>query len=66
MAAQQEGFRLPDNMQVQVLEETGNTFYIVLPRAPSGVELGELSDDELEAAAGGAMAASSSLGSVSW
>ncbi|MGK7877173.1 MAG: NHLP leader peptide family RiPP precursor [Xenococcaceae cyanobacterium] len=41
----------PENVEIQVLEETANKIYVVLPQKPT-VE-GELSDAELEAVAGG-------------
>ena len=41
---------LPDNVEVRVVEETPTTLYLVLPaRSPEG----ELSDADLELAAGG-------------
>jgi hypothetical protein len=47
------GARLPAGVQVKLVEETADTFYLVLPanldRAPSG----QLSDQQLEAVAGG-------------
>ena len=64
IVALQEGVRLPDNLEVQVLEETGNVFYLVLPHTPAGIEVGELSDEELEAAAGGRAVAT--VSSVQW
>ena len=45
--------RLPEGVQVRALEETADTIYLVLPSAPplgGGVEL---SEQELEAVAGG-------------
>lgn len=65
LAVLEEGAQLPDTLEVQVLEETSNKLYLVIPRAPSGIEMGELSDEELEAAAGGAMAAGSTA-TVTW
>ena len=43
------GIRIPDTANVQVLEENATTHYFVLPP----VTAGELSDEELEAVAGG-------------
>jgi hypothetical protein len=46
--------RLPEEVQVRVVEETAQTIYLVLPFAsPLGGEGGELSDRDLEAVAGG-------------
>jgi hypothetical protein len=45
--------RLPEGVQVRVVEETADTIYLVLPSAPVADETGELSDQELEAVAGG-------------
>ena len=48
------GARLPEDVQVRVVEETADTIYLVLPSAsPHGDEGGELSDQDLEAVAGG-------------
>jgi hypothetical protein len=47
------GVRLPAGVGLTVLEETATNRYLVLPTAP-GRASGELSDAELEAAAGGA------------
>ncbi len=41
---------LPDNVEVRVVEETPTTLYLVLPAMPPE---GELSDADLELAAGG-------------
>ena len=47
------GIQMPENIDVQVLQESPSTFYLVLP--PSAQRAGaELSDEELEAVAGGA------------
>ena len=43
------GQQLPANANVQVLEETGNTFYFVIPQKPS---MEELSEEQLESVAG--------------
>ena len=50
---QELGASLPAGVQVQVVEETSDTVYLVLPQASSGGEGGELSDQDLEAVAGG-------------
>jgi hypothetical protein len=54
-AVEQEiGTRLPQEIKVRVVEESPDTFYLVLPRSsPLGGEGEELSDRELEALAGG-------------
>jgi hypothetical protein len=65
MSAKQKDLKLPDNLEVKVLEESKNTLYIVLPRVPAAVGGGELSDNELEAVAGGRALAASS-GTVNW
>ncbi|GAA6615653.1 NHLP leader peptide family RiPP precursor [Scytonema sp. NUACC26] len=49
------GTSIPDNIQVRVLEENPNTLYLVLPVKPADLEgEGELSENALEAVAGGA------------
>jgi Nitrile hydratase, alpha chain len=54
-AVEQElGTRLPEGAQVRVVEETADTIYLVLhSTSPLGGEVGELSERELEAVAGG-------------
>ena len=47
------GFKIPEAVQVKVLEENENTFYIVLPRGTKNSEM-ELTDAELTTVAGGA------------
>jgi hypothetical protein len=55
-AVEQElGSRLPEEVRVETVEETAETIYLVLPGTPmAGAEGGELSDQQLEAVAGGA------------
>jgi hypothetical protein len=47
------GGKLPGGIQVKVVEETANTFYLVLPANPDRAPAGQLSDKQLEAVAGG-------------
>ncbi len=47
------GTSLPDGVKVQVMEETSDAFYLVLPPSSSTGADGELSDQELESVAGG-------------
>ena len=48
------GTRLPQEVRVVAVEETADTIYLVLPFASTDAqEVGELSDQELEAVAGG-------------
>jgi Nitrile hydratase, alpha chain len=49
--AKEMGQPLPENVEIRVLEETPTTFYIVVPKNPEVSE--ELSDEALEAVAGG-------------
>jgi hypothetical protein len=53
---QELGSRLPESIEVRVVEETADTIYLVLPSASPLGQGGELSDQELEAVAGGASA----------
>lgn len=51
---QERGAKLPEGIEVQVIEETPETIYLVLPpKAETSQDGGELSDRELEAVAGG-------------
>jgi hypothetical protein len=50
------GSRLPESIEVRVVEESAQTIYLVLPSRSADVQGGELSDQELEAVAGGASA----------
>lgn len=57
-AVEQElGKQLPEGMNVQIIQEPANTLYIVLPTKPESSDevSGGLSDEELEAVAGGAI-----------
>ena len=52
---QELGSGLPEGFEVRVVEESADTIYLVLPSASAlGDQGGELSDQELEAVAGGA------------
>jgi Nitrile hydratase, alpha chain len=51
---QELGDRLPEDVEVRVVEETAESIYLVLPSAsPLVGEGGELSDEELQRVAGG-------------
>jgi hypothetical protein len=50
---QELGSRLPEGVEVRVLEESAQTIYLVLPSASPLGQGEELSDQELEAVAGG-------------
>ena len=52
---QELGSGLPESIEVRVVEESAETLYLVLPSASAVGEGGELSDEELEAVAGGGM-----------
>ena len=53
-AVEQElGTRLPEGVQVRAVEETAQTIYLVLPSSSPLGGAGELSDQDLEAIAGG-------------
>ena len=60
-AVEQElGTQLPEEVRVEVMEETADTAYLVLPfRSTESQETDELSDQELEAVAGGWLEAQS-------
>jgi hypothetical protein len=50
--AAETGWQIPTNVTVKVVEETADTYYLVIPHSEK-MEEGELSDDQLEAVAGG-------------
>jgi hypothetical protein len=50
------GKKLPDDLKVTVLEESGKNIYLVLPPNPQTQKTDVLTDEQLEAAAGGAVA----------
>jgi hypothetical protein len=50
---QELGGRLPESVEVRVVEESADTIYLVLPSASRVGQGGELSDLELESVAGG-------------
>jgi Nitrile hydratase, alpha chain len=47
------GARLPDNIEIRAVEETADTIYLVLPNVSPAGEGGEISDQALDAVAGG-------------
>jgi hypothetical protein len=47
------GGQLPAGLQVKVVAESADTFYLVLPANPDRAPAGELTDQQLEAVAGG-------------
>jgi hypothetical protein len=53
---QELGSALPEGVQVRAVEETADTIYLVLPSNSAVGEGGELSDEALDAVAGGAVA----------
>ena len=50
---QELGASLPAGLRVQAVEESSNTIYVVIPQSSSAGSGGELSDQDLEAVAGG-------------
>jgi hypothetical protein len=50
---QELGIRVPESIEVRVVEESADTIYLVLPSASPLGQGVELSDQELEALAGG-------------
>ncbi|MEO1432950.1 MAG: NHLP leader peptide family RiPP precursor [Cyanobacteria bacterium J06633_8] len=49
----ESGKEIPDNVQVTILEENPNQIYFVIPTKPEVDSSEELSDEALEAVAGG-------------
>jgi Nitrile hydratase, alpha chain len=50
---QELGSRMPESIEVRVVEESADTIYLVLPSSSRVGEGGELSDEALESVAGG-------------
>jgi hypothetical protein len=50
---QELGSRLPEGVEVRVVQESAQTIYLVLPVRSADLQTGELSDEELEEVAGG-------------
>jgi hypothetical protein len=50
---QELGTQLPESIEVRVVEESADTIYLVLPSRSADAQGGELSDQELDAVAGG-------------
>jgi hypothetical protein len=67
-AVEQElgGAQLPEGVEVRALEESADTIYLVLPVRSAVGEGGELSDEELEAVAGGASSGSGACTECAW
>jgi hypothetical protein len=53
---QELGTRLPESIEVKAVEETADTIYLVLPSTSPLGQGRELSDQELDAVAGGLLA----------
>ncbi|HEY3383783.1 MAG TPA: NHLP leader peptide family RiPP precursor [Vicinamibacterales bacterium] len=51
LMSRQLGTAIPNNVNIKVIEETADTYYLVLPYKPK--EGAELSDSDLEKVAGG-------------
>jgi Nitrile hydratase, alpha chain len=57
------GGKLPAGVQVKLVEETADTFYLVLPAIPDRASSGQLNDQQLDAVAGGGTWGSDTCGS---
>ncbi|WP_017740065.1 NHLP leader peptide family RiPP precursor [Scytonema hofmannii] len=53
--ARESGEELPNDLKIEVIQETGNKVYLMLPNNPASAitNEGELSEEALEAVAGG-------------
>jgi hypothetical protein len=63
---QELGGRFPESIEVRVVEESADTIYLVLPFTRAVGEGGELSDEALEAVAGGQSTGSGACTLCSW
>lgn len=57
---QEQGLPVPGGMEIRVVENTESVFYLVLPPRPSE----EISDEQLEAVAGGSMQTAGSAATI--
>jgi Nitrile hydratase, alpha chain len=57
------GAKLPAGLQVKLVEESADTFYLVLPAKPDRGPAGQLTDQQLDAVAGGGWTDISGCGS---
>jgi len=58
----ESGQEIPKHLEIQVIQETANNVYLVLPKNPvSSVAEGELNEEALEAIAGGVWACAASF-----
>jgi hypothetical protein len=53
--AEELGVELPDDLEIQVVEETPNKICLVLPIRPGALAESELMDEDLEAVSGGVL-----------
>lgn len=60
------GKKLPEDLQITVLEETSSLIYLVLPANPDQLTDQELSAEELDLVAGGSMFTVVKLNRLSW
>jgi hypothetical protein len=66
-AEQELGSHLPESIELRVVEESADTIYLVLPPSATAVgEGGELSDEALEAVAGGDSKGSGGCSLCAW
>lgn len=60
----EHGVEVPDRIDLKVVENAGDCVHITLPKPPA--DHGDLSDEELEAAAGGGAYTGPAQGETGW
>ncbi|WP_019503702.1 NHLP leader peptide family RiPP precursor [Pleurocapsa sp. PCC 7319] len=64
--SQETGYSIPEEVEIQVVEESPTTLYMVLPAKPAIVDEKEISQEQLETVAGGTISEAFTLIKTAW